>query len=235
MGFGLQQIVPPTAEPVSLAEAYEHCRADPGTEDGLLSRMIRSARRYVETVLRRQLVTATWQLTLDTFYGQDAVLGIAGQGWQSGPGRVSGAAWQGPGSWSSPDDWDLWPWWGGGVIRLPRPPLQLVSSIQYVDGGGVLQTMPVLDYQVDTSPTPGRVGPAYGKVWPVTRLQLAAITITYLAGYGTADAVPDDIKQAILLLVSHWERNRDAVGQVGTAVELATLALLGANYSGEYG
>jgi len=235
MGFGLVQTVAPAAEPVSLAEAYEHCRADPGTEDGLITRMIRSARRYVETVLRRQLMTATWQLTLDTFYGQDAVLGIAGQGWQSGPGRVSGASWQGPGSWSSPDDWDLWPWWGGGVIRLARPPLQAVLSVQYVDGGGTLQTMPPADYQVDAAQTPGRIGPAHGKVWPVTRLQLAAITIMYRAGYGTADDVPDDIKEAMLLLISHWECHRDAVGQVGQALDLAVASLVGANWAGDYG
>lgn len=37
------------------------------------------------------------------------------------------------------------------------------------------------------------------------------VTIDYTAGYGDADAVPADLKQAVLTLVAYWYENRDAL------------------------
>jgi hypothetical protein len=47
------------------------------------------------------------------------------------------------------------------------------------------------------------------------------------AGYGAASAVPDDAKQAILLLASHWVENREAVlsGTISKEIELSYTAL----------
>lgn len=52
---------------------------------------------------------------------------------------------------------------------------------------------------------------------------------TYDAGYtGTGDvwAAPQDIQQAVLLLVSHWNENREAVGTVTEAVQMGVDSLL---------
>lgn len=62
---GLVLVTPPTEEPVSLAEAKLHLRVDHTEEDALISVLIMTAREYVEMYTRRQLVTATWRLTLD--------------------------------------------------------------------------------------------------------------------------------------------------------------------------
>lgn len=105
---------------------------------------------------------------------------------------------------------DCFPAW---EMELPRPPLTAVSSIGYVDSAGSTQTLSSTLYRVDTDSLPSRVTPAYGQVWPATRGQTHDVTVTYTAGYASASAVPQTIKQAILLLVSHWYENREASGE----------------------
>lgn len=97
------------------------------------------------------------------------------------------------------------------VIIIPYPPLIQVDSIQYTDTDGVLQTLAPSQYQVDIKNEPGRIVPAYGESWPSTRGILDAITVTYIAGYGTADDVPAEIKQAVLLIIGHLYENRENV------------------------
>lgn len=103
-----------------------------------------------------------------------------------------------------------------GVIRLPRSPVQSVSSITYVDDSGVTQTLSASGYRVDTSSVMARIEPAYGETWPTTRPVSNAVTVTFVAGYGAAAAVPLPIKQAVLVLVGTWFEHREAVIVGGT-------------------
>jgi len=119
------------------------------------------------------------------------------------------------------------------VIYLPRPPLQSVSSVKYLDGDGVLQTVDSGDYDVDSTSEPGRLKPAYGEVWPTPRTQMGAVTICFVAGYGDAATdVPEQTRQAILLLVGHLFRNREAVSEMELReVPMTVAALLEPVYS----
>lgn len=65
--YGLTLVTPPAAEPVSLAEAKQHCRVDTADDDALIAALIVAARQYVEAVTWRQLITATYDLALDGF------------------------------------------------------------------------------------------------------------------------------------------------------------------------
>lgn len=98
-------------------------------------------------------------------------------------------------------------------IELPRPPLQSVTSITYIDYAGVTRTMSSADYLVDTASEPGRIVLAFGASWPSATLRPGlAITITYVAGYGAAGAqVPERYKHAIRLLTGHYYENREQV------------------------
>lgn len=89
-------------------------------------------------------------------------------------------------------------------VYLPRPPLQSISSITYVDDNGTTQTLSSSLYQVATDTKPGFVEPAYGQSWPVVRSETAeAIKITYLAGYGsTSDDIPDEFANLVYELVA---------------------------------
>jgi hypothetical protein len=58
---------------------------------------------------------------------------------------------------------------------------------------------------------PGRIYPAYGQVYPVTRAQPAAVTIRFVCGYGAAaSAVPGPIRSAMKLLIGLWDAQRAA-------------------------
>lgn len=98
-------------------------------------------------------------------------------------------------------------------IILRRPPVQSVTSVQYVDTDGVTQTFDSSKWVADTDAEPGRLYPAYGEVWPPVRAQPKAITVTYTAGYGVpsvdSDAVPVLIKRAAYLTVNSWYENRE--------------------------
>lgn len=97
------------------------------------------------------------------------------------------------------------------MLRLGRAPVISLTSITYVDMNGATQTLDPTKYQVDLATEPARILPVYGSYWPVVRPQLAAVTVTYQAGYGAASAVPDAIKHAMRILISHWYENREPV------------------------
>ena len=64
--------------------------------------------------------------------------------------------------------------------------------------------------------------------WPSIRCKTNAITIELVAGYATVDAVPEDLKQAVLLTVGHWYENREdvVVGDEGAKLPNAVDAIL---------
>jgi len=116
-----------------------------------------------------------------------------------------------------------------GLIELPKPPLQSVTQIQYVDADGATQTLSSSIYDVDTASEPGCVRLAYQQNWPTTRDIYNAVQITYVAGYGDdGDDVPQPIRNAMLLLIGHWYENREAVtaGISLVTTPMATDALL---------
>lgn len=57
-------IVPPTEEPVSLAELKEHIKIDGAAEDGALSGYLLAARRMIEARYNLAIVAQGWRLTL---------------------------------------------------------------------------------------------------------------------------------------------------------------------------
>lgn len=106
-------------------------------------------------------------------------------------------------------------------IRLP--PLQSVSSITYLDSAGDSQILAADQYVVDAKSKPARITPAYGATWPATREQVNAVVVRFVAGYGAASAVPQCVKNWILMTVSTLWRNRDrlVVGP-GGLIEIPT-------------
>jgi uncharacterized phiE125 gp8 family phage protein len=96
-------------------------------------------------------------------------------------------------------------------IRLPRPPLVSVSSVAYLDVNGAAQTVSPSLYTVDTHAQPAaRIVPVYGLFWPPTRPVPNAVTITYIAGVASRGAIPQMIRQALLMLVASLYVNREA-------------------------
>jgi uncharacterized phiE125 gp8 family phage protein len=137
-----------------------------------------------------------------------------------------------------------WPTKAGNQwIELPYPPLQAVRSVSYVDSTGTTQTLSASLYSSSTDKTKGAIYPAYDATWPSVRDQVAAVTVRFIAGYTdftdttsspnyavTGEGVPDDLRQAILLLIGHWYENREAVvvGQAPADLPFAVEAIISA-------
>lgn len=135
--------------------------------------------------------------------------------------------------------WDFtvdreWPWTLDDshrhvrLFEIPKPPLQSVTSIVYVDSAGATQTLASNQYLVDSGTYIGRIYPAYGVCWPNVRCQPKAITVRFVAGYGDQPgSIPEPIRQAMLLLIGHWfEQRETASANAPTELPFTTAALL---------
>lgn len=117
----------------------------------------------------------------------------------------------------------------GNVIRIPRPPLQSVRWIKYLDVNGNLQTVDPTIYQVDTYAEPGGVKPNYLQFWPLytVRGDFNAVQVRYYAGYPVdttgdlAGNVPKAIKQWIMHRVAQaYEHREPVVIERGSLLEM---------------
>lgn len=184
--MGYVVTVPPATEPISRAEAKVHLRVEVTfTDDDLLiDALITAARQYAETECDRSFVTQTVKYTMDALPGS---LGYPSPGY----GR----------EFSIP----------GNALVLTKGPHQSISSITYLDSGGIVQTMPSTDYIADLSGPACRITPVFGKIWPIAQFQIASASVTFIAGYGGAAAVPNGIKQWMLLMIGSMYENREGI------------------------
>lgn len=204
--YGLTLTSAPAEEPVSLVELKAWLRVDFDKDNALITALGAAARGMVERLSGRQLVTATWRMTLDTFPY--------------------------PGGWQFVEAPAIFP--DPHQILIPRAPLQSVSSVAYYDLSDTLQTLAATTYDVDAAHDPGRIFLAMGKTWPVVRLKPGAVRITFVAGYGSASSVPEEVKLAIKFAVAFWYENR---GEQPVELPPASKALLDLIWNGciEYG
>ena len=200
--MALYVVEAPEAEPISLAAAKKQTRREDVTVDDELfdQILIPAVSQRCQDATGRQLIEATWDLKLD---------GFPACGW----------------------------------IDVPRPPLIRVVSIAYVDTNGATQTWVISEESggswiagadaanviVDAPTGPrcarGRIEPAYGMSFPPARCQLNAITVRFMAGYGTvAAAVPPRLKLAMLQDLGSMYENREdlIVGQGFVISEMPT-------------
>lgn len=101
----------------------------------------------------------------------------------------------------------------GNRLALPKPPLQSVASVKYTPDAGSETTFAVSNYIEDTAGEPGAVVLNVGASWPTDALvAVNGVAVRFTAGFGaTGDLVPETIRTAILMLVAHWNENREVV------------------------
>lgn len=109
-------------------------------------------------------------------------------------------------------------------IRIPKAPLSSITSITYLDSSGDSQTWGTSNYRVSTSKEPGEVSLAYGQSYPSTYPVADAVTVTFVAGYGSAaTSVPEPLRQAMLMYV---EKLFDGDPTKAKSLDMAINALL---------
>ena len=123
---------------------------------------------------------------------------------------------------------DRFPAGDGQVIELPGGVVQSVSSVSYQDTTDSMQAWASSNYELDLSTDGGtaRLGLAYNKDWPDVRDDTLAVTIVYVAGYGGASAVPEDIKLAIKMIAADFYDRRAAQDEMAYSENMAVRNLL---------
>lgn len=192
----------PTVEPLLASDAVvkQALRIIDSAEDDYVNMLLAKAREWAEQLTWRALITQTITLVMDRFPGPSLETASAnwyGPAWGVGPGPLTT---------TKPDGIT------GYEILLPRAPLQAVTSIKYIDTGGVQQTLAAGAYLVDSYSEPARITPAVGTAWPGTQNRSNAVEIIFTAGYGSSSAaVPQGILHWILLVAATLHENREMV------------------------
>jgi uncharacterized phiE125 gp8 family phage protein len=184
--MNLTTIHEPPFEPVTLADVYRVLKIDAEGSppehplDADFARNITTARRNVEKLTRRSLIRQTLRLSVDGFPSNCI-------GWQLGPRWVCAPT----------------------AIRLFRPPVLSLQSVQYFDASNVLQTVDAASYYVTDDELP-EVRFVSTFIAPTVYDRPDALRVTYVAGYlgaGSppssqeeyAEHVPSELKDAILV------------------------------------
>lgn len=111
-------------------------------------------------------------------------------------------------------DWPCETWFEIPSVR----PVTSITSIVYTAADGTSTTWSSANY---VAPTQHEVTPtvklAYLQSWPTLRGDINGVTVTFVGGYATQAAVPQSLKQAVLLQVSiGWmlRNEQDSSGMV---------------------
>lgn len=120
---------------------------------------------------------------------------------------------------------------GGDEFILPKSlsPLISVTHIKYTDEDSNQSTFNSSNYAVDTYSDPGRIRLTKDANWPSDELYVInAVEVRVVVGYGDDANIPQEYKQAILLLLGHWYENREqvTVGEVAREIPMGVEALL---------
>lgn len=112
-------------------------------------------------------------------------------------------------------------------IRIPMGPVISIDTINYMDEAGAAQAFGSGSYQWRKGRFEARIMPAYGLTWPATRRQYDAVWVDFTAGFPGTDEdpvvltnIPEPIRVAMLMLITHWDQNRETVVVGQTPVEM---------------
>lgn len=187
---GLVRIVAPDKYPLSLVEVKSHLNISHADWDAKLDQFLAAATQHMDGpdgILGRAIMPQTWEYYLDNFMD------------------------------CSYDNQEGYLWGNISLISnrrldIPLPPLLSLDSIKYVGQDDTLTEVDPDTYQLIRSATPNLcsyVVPFPTSPWPVTKWQADAVKITFTAGYAEGH-VPETLKQALLLTISHWNENRES-------------------------
>jgi len=160
---------PSAPSAADLATFKAHCRVDASdtTEDLNLAVYLEAARHAASAYLKQTLAgSRSYQLTRDLL-PTSALTGPTGSA-----------------AFNTFLNTSVYPYTLDSVFKILKPPLISIDSIQYLDTSGTLQALPS-DYYKYVPGFPGRVAPAYGKIWPFTLPQVGSVVIAYTCGFGT--------------------------------------------------
>lgn len=107
-------------------------------------------------------------------------------------------------------------------IQLAWPTVNGITSVQYVDAAGDLQTLHSSLYTLDDKEHPGWVLPAEDTDWPTTLDTANAVRVTFTTRWteGGNDEIPEDVKNWILMRAATAYKFREQVAAGAGVSEL---------------
>lgn len=90
-------------------------------------------------------------------------------------------------------------------LKLPRPPLQSVDAVTYLDADGNEHDW--TDFTADTGSEPGKV--IFNSLPTASLQESGAVAIEFTAGYESAADLPNVFVMAILQTVANWYELRE--------------------------
>lgn len=173
--MALVTLVPPTAEPVTLAQMKLFARVDFPDDDTLFPSFIAASREWCEVFCKRRFRLRTLRLLMDFFPGYIDTK-LAGS-------KVSSPFVSGSNALLASIRW---------AIALPEPKVRGIVQLNYLDANGNLTAIPLTParlggpfiYDIDSEPA--RIAPnaQTGQMWPVAMVTINAIAVDYITGYG---------------------------------------------------
>jgi uncharacterized phiE125 gp8 family phage protein len=172
----------PAVEVLAAADVKDQLRVDYTDEDAYITGLIIAARNYAETVMNRQLITATWNVYLDRFPRETVLLLPLGR-LQALNSLIYTLV--------------------DGTTQTWTP-----SGSNLIDANGAIRAH--VDNKREPCrlvlPFGSPIWP------PDVLLTSNPVAINLTCGYGdTGDKVPASIQHAMKLLIAHWFNNREAV------------------------
>ncbi len=118
---------------------------------------------------------------------------------------------------------DRWP--VNDFIAIPLDPVMAIADINIYGDSDVFAVLDPAHYFVDKANWPARVVLRHGRSTPQPGRTANGIEIKVTAGFGpAASAVPQELKQAVLLTVAAWFANRGE--EQGSTLPLMALGLI---------
>ncbi|MEM8987910.1 MAG: phage head-tail connector protein [Pseudomonadota bacterium] len=97
----------------------------------------------------------------------------------------------------------------GAVLALPAGPVQSVTAVRSYDADGVASVYGASNYTLDGGAQTPRVVRKAGAVWPTPGRNALGGAVEFVAGFGAAAVVPEDLVQAVRILTAHYFERRE--------------------------
>ncbi len=111
-------------------------------------------------------------------------------------------------------------------FQIPYSPVTAIASLKSYDDDDTETEMDSTTYIADIISEPPRLALRRGSTWPTALRPINAIAIQYTAGYGAATAVPEGLKQAILMICAHYYEGRDSQKLADTFVAVDKMPMV---------
>lgn len=100
-------------------------------------------------------------------------------------------------------------------IEIFKRPVQSVTSVKYLDGAGVAQTVSPALYWTDLNARPPRIVKALDSSWPYVQPRPSAVAVEFVAGYGDKrEHVPAHLRTYLLIKTADFYEQRESFSEL---------------------